>query len=69
MLARQAKIIRTTMRVAQGGAEVLQPAGREERTSPWKGEQPPEPGASETSFFKIAKVEVLFVHLVLSAAI
>ena len=32
----------------------------EEVTSPWEGDHRPEPGASRTSFFKMAKVKVLF---------
>ena len=58
----QAKVIRTTVRVAQGGAEILQPVGRGEGDQPWEGEHRPEPGASNANFFKVAKVKVLIVN-------
>ena len=52
----QAKVIRTTVRVAQGGAEILQPVGRGEGDQPWEGEHRPEP------VVPVAKVKVLIVN-------
>ena len=56
----QAKVIRTTVRVAQGGAEILQPVGRGE------GDQPlgrrTSARTSSANFFKVAKVKVLIVN-------
>ena len=54
----QAKVIRTTTRVTQGGAEVIQHAapGKE---NIYQNQGPVEP------VFKIAKVKVLYVYLVL----
>ena len=52
-------MIRTTVRVAQGGAEILQPVGRGEGDQPWEGEHRPEP---VVPVVPVAKVKVLIVN-------
>ena len=58
----QAKVIRTTVRVAQGGAEILQPVGRGEGDQPLGRRSSARTRGQWCQFFKIAKVKVLIVN-------